>query len=411
MRLSVIIPVYNRWDLTAKCLQSLREHTPGPDFEVIVADNASTDATATDLSGLGRQLFGPRFTALRHEQNLNFAGGCNSGAAVASGEFLFFLNNDTLLTPDWLAPLLDGFDEDSGLGAAGPLLLYENRRVQHLGIGLSFFHPEHIYAHFPAGHRVTRFARKDLQAITGAALMIPAGLFRSFGGFYQGYKNGFEDLELCRNVRRAGKKNACLPQSVILHLESQTAGRKDNESQNAALLTERCGADFKPDLHHLVVNDGFLAELSPLLDWHFFLSQEQEAYLTPLLREPGEEALAALLAEPFWAAGYNPVCAWLESRGRFAESLDLRFWQSSHYPGLASYAAWAKSATRAGRRDLAAYAGIFMQKAGEARTDARALRKKAQAYLRIARNHQDRALEKKLLAWMAERNLGAPTGT
>ena len=87
---SVIIPVFNKWELTKDCLISLREHGGGHDFEVIVADNASSDATATDLAPLGASLFGERFTAIRFEENKNFGPACNAGAKAATAPILFF---------------------------------------------------------------------------------------------------------------------------------------------------------------------------------------------------------------------------------------------------------------------------------------------------------------------------------
>ena len=105
---SVIIPVYGRWDLTRACLVSLRDHSCDQAYEVIVVDNASTDDTATELAPLGRSLFGEAFSVLRFTENKNFGPACNAGAAKARAPLLFFLNNDTLMTPDWAPPPAGG---------------------------------------------------------------------------------------------------------------------------------------------------------------------------------------------------------------------------------------------------------------------------------------------------------------
>ena len=117
---SVVIPVFNNWELTRACLQSLREHTSGIDVEVVVADNASSDATARELLPLGEALFHGRFQRLRFEKNRNFGPACNAGARAATAPFVFFLNNDTLPTPNWSAPLLEAFQADDSLGAVAP---------------------------------------------------------------------------------------------------------------------------------------------------------------------------------------------------------------------------------------------------------------------------------------------------
>ena len=126
---SVIIPVFNKWELTANCLRSLREHTRDCDIEVIVVDNGSSDETAGDLPSLGGELFGRRFLPIRFEENRNFGPACNAGARAASAPLVFFLNNDTVLTPGWAPPLLQALAEDPSLGGVGPLLLYEDETV------------------------------------------------------------------------------------------------------------------------------------------------------------------------------------------------------------------------------------------------------------------------------------------
>lgn len=177
-RVAVVIPVFNQWKLTADCLRSLREHTPDEDVQVIVVDNGSTDETAGACGVLGHELFGTRFEHVRLDENINFGPGCNLGASRADADFLFFLNNDTLLTPGWLAPLLTSFQNNLQQGAVGPLLLFPvTDRVQHVGVA---FRPEkegaHLYEQFPGDHPLVH-VKRSLQAITGAALLIPRALF------------------------------------------------------------------------------------------------------------------------------------------------------------------------------------------------------------------------------------------
>ena len=266
LHISVIIPVFNCWELTSACLGSLRRHTLGSYLEVIAVDNHSSDLTATELGPLGKGLFGDNFHLLRQERNLGFAGACNLGAGAAKAPYLFFLNNDTLLTPNWSAPLLAALHDSDRLGAVGPLLLYpESDRVQHLGIA---FNPglatEHLYANFPAAHPAVQAPRR-LQAITGAALLIPKDLFMAAGGFYEGYQNGCEDIELCGRLHDLGKEVNIAPKSRIIHLESQTPGRSDHDLDNFKLLNERCKGYFGPDLHKLAKQDGFELGLTPWL--------------------------------------------------------------------------------------------------------------------------------------------------
>ena len=122
---TVIIPVFNKWQLTEACLRSLHTHSSLP-FNIIVADNASTDETATELEPLGRSLFGERFRCIRFHENRNFGPACNAAAAAAKTTLLFFLNNATLIKPGWEPPFLDAHPDDPNHGGVVPLLLYPN---------------------------------------------------------------------------------------------------------------------------------------------------------------------------------------------------------------------------------------------------------------------------------------------
>ena len=107
MGFSIIIPAWNLWETTLACLRSLAAQDEGEKLtsDVVVVDNGSDDATATELAAAGAALFGRRFTRVRLEENAGFAAGCNAGARAARGDLLLFLNNDTTVSPGWLSPL------------------------------------------------------------------------------------------------------------------------------------------------------------------------------------------------------------------------------------------------------------------------------------------------------------------
>jgi GT2 family glycosyltransferase len=323
---SVIIPVLNNWELTRNCLESLHEHSGEcrSAFEVIVVDNASSDATATELQGLGETLFGKNFQVLRFAENRNFGPACNAGAAAAKAPFLFFLNNDTLLTPGWTPPLLTALDADPALGAVGPLLLYENNTVQHLGVAFTLNTVSHLYRTFPADHPAVGRPR-SLQALTAAALMLPRSLFLEAGSFCADYRNGFEDVDLCLQLRsRFGKKLACIVKSVVYHLESRTEGRKDADDQNVKLLTARCWDIFKADLHTFGLQDGFEPFISDNYGICLRLRQEEEDALSAKANgKPPDFWFSLLLQNPLWREGHRHLIAALEKAGQGREAVPL----------------------------------------------------------------------------------------
>jgi GT2 family glycosyltransferase len=328
-RVSVIIPAWNLWDMTAACLRSLAEHGAGTEdcqdggLEVLVVDNGSNDATVEQLPALGRNFFGKNFKALRLPQNMGFAIACNTGARAATGELLFFLNNDTRVTRGWLHPLVETL-ENHKTGATGPLLLYPDGRVQHCGIAVSPFRRLwHLYEHFPGGHALPR-KQRPLQAITAAALMLRRECFFEAGAFFEEYLNGFEDVDLCCALRRKGYTLALSPQSTVVHYAGQTPGRFEADKNNAALLTRRCGGDIRPDLHSLAARDGYLLRVGPSLTIWLSLPEELEQALNAELAErmkAGPDLAAAFLEqrlaeEPLWLGGHLRFMDLLESRNQ-----------------------------------------------------------------------------------------------
>ena len=410
LHISVIIPIFNCWELTRACLSSLRRHTLGDYLEVIAVDNHSSDLTATELGPLGKGLFGDNFHLLRQERNLGFAAACNLGAGGARAPYLFFLNNDTLLTPNWSAPLLSTLRESSRLGAIGPLLLYpETDRVQHLGIA---FNPglaaEHLYANFPAAHPVVQAPRR-LQAITGAALLVPKDLFQAAGGFYEGYQNGCEDLELCSRLRDLGKEVNVTPKSRIIHLESQTPGRSDHDSDNFKLLNERCKGHFGPDLHKLVKQDGFELGLTPWLETFICLPDWREAEISaehaPADAPPQPGAWwEELQKEPLWQTGYMLLAENLEQEGNYAAALGVRLLTASFFPFLTNYQALAQTAFLAGNKELAQHAADKAEHIAGMLNDADGLIAKARGMVRWAKQAGEPDLELLYAGWL--RNLG-----
>lgn len=348
IHVSVIIPVLNQWALTEGCLGTLAETSP-QEVEVVVVDNASTDGTAEFCPALGQTLFGPRFRYLRQETNLNFGPASNLGALESQGNFLFFLNNDTLLQKNWLPPLLKTLNNPK-IGAAGPRLLYPDGRVQHVGTAFSpQLTPTHIFEHFPGNHPVA-LSRRRCQAITAAAMMLPAGLFRELGGFFEGFCNGSEDLDLCARIRACGLQLAVCPDSVVIHHTSRSAGRFDHDDANAALLRSRQAGHFIPDLHLFARQAGYRLRLTPwlapFLDAPKPAIDAQQTNTSCSLKE-------TLRIEPLWKEGYGLLATAAMAEGDHALTVEAFFLQSQFFPDIENYRHLQKSAADLGKDTLA----------------------------------------------------------
>jgi GT2 family glycosyltransferase/glycosyltransferase involved in cell wall biosynthesis len=216
---SVIVPVYNQLHHTWNCLKALAEHAGPTPFEVIVVDDGSSDATATEVPRIG----GVRFH--KNPENLGFIGACNAGAALARGQYLFFLNNDTAVQPGWLEPLVDTFTTFERVGLVGSKLIYPDGRLQEAG-GIvfkdgsgwnygRFDHPDDPRYDYP----------REVDYCSGAAILIEKALFDSFGGFDTLYKPAYyEDTDLAFKVRAAGLRVIYQPASKVIHFEGVTGG-------------------------------------------------------------------------------------------------------------------------------------------------------------------------------------------
>ena len=216
---SVIIPVHGHLAHTLACLRSIAACGDRTSFEIIVVDDASPDASATTLA----QVHGLRLLGL--PRNLGFVGACNAGAAAARGRFLCFLNNDTQVTPGWLDALRACFDDVPDCGIAGARLLYPDGRLQECGALVFADGSAWNCGRFENPDQPRYLYRRECDYVSGAALMIPADLFRKVGGFDTRYAPAYyEDTDLAFAVRAAGRRVLVQPASTVIHCEGVTAG-------------------------------------------------------------------------------------------------------------------------------------------------------------------------------------------
>jgi len=228
-QVTIVIPAFDQFDCTYHCLASLLKSIRGIEYEVIVVDDASTDETRA-LPALTECV-----RILRREENAGFVSSCNWGAEEARGEYLVFLNNDTLPRQGWLDTLprqgwLDAllytFRDHPDVGAVGAMLIYPDGVLQESGgilfrDGSAWNYGRGEDSGLPAFNYV-----REVDYCSGACLMLPRRLFFALGAFDSRFIPAYyEDTDLCFSVRRAGLRVLVQPLAKVVHLEGQSCGR------------------------------------------------------------------------------------------------------------------------------------------------------------------------------------------
>jgi GT2 family glycosyltransferase/SAM-dependent methyltransferase/glycosyltransferase involved in cell wall biosynthesis len=216
---SIVIPVYNNWELTVACLRSLAFDSSAVQYEVIAVDDASTDITHDYL---------PRVEGLRvvqMKQNSGFIGAVNAGLNEARGRFVLLLNNDTVVLPGWLDALMRTIEVEENVGVVGAKLVYPDGTLQEAGgiiwrdgSGLNYGRGGN--AEDPSYNFV-----RDVDYCSGACLLVRKEIFDVLGGLDRRYSPAYyEDTDLAFAARKLGYRVVYQPEARVRHAEGSSNG-------------------------------------------------------------------------------------------------------------------------------------------------------------------------------------------
>ena len=226
-----VVVNYNLKDDTIACVQSLFDASAEPS-KVIVVDNGSTDGSVQCL----KERFGSAVNVISTEKNLGFSGGYNLGiqnALELGANWVLIINNDTLVTKDFLSELGNAIGSQPQYDIFGPLIFYYNspQRIWYLGDRLipgllithSLYRGQKERAHYPP------FFSVDF--ITGCAMLIKREVFEKIGYFDVNLFMYGEDVDFCWRARKAGFKLAVIPSARMWHKVSASASRDQYKSR------------------------------------------------------------------------------------------------------------------------------------------------------------------------------------
>lgn len=237
-KISVIIPNKDHTEDLRRCLESLYAHSGYENFEVIVAENNSTEPETFAYYEQAKAQF-PHLKVVTYQGSFNFSAINNQARKYATGEYLLLLNNDIeILTDDFLVEMLSYAQRDD-VGAVGAKLFYPDDTIQHggviLGINGSAGHSHKGHARNASGDLYRLVTAQDYMAVTGACLLVKASLYDACGGLdEENFAVAYNDIDLCLKLYEKGYLNVYTPEAQAYHYESKSRGLDDGSAASAA---------------------------------------------------------------------------------------------------------------------------------------------------------------------------------
>jgi GT2 family glycosyltransferase/glycosyltransferase involved in cell wall biosynthesis/Flp pilus assembly protein TadD len=216
---SIIILCFNQIEYTIRCLQSIEKHTSVP-YELILVDNGSSDGTKAFLERYAEKH--TECNIILNKDNRGFAGGNNQAIAAAKGDYILLLNNDVVVTQDWLERLIAHVESDANIGMAGPVSnsISGPQQVEHVSYNGDLIRMRQ-FARDYSKKNVGRI--QDILRLVGFCLLIKRHVLDIIGGLDENYGNGnYEDDDICLRSRIAGFRNIIAHDVFIHHYGSMT---------------------------------------------------------------------------------------------------------------------------------------------------------------------------------------------
>ncbi|MCX7966420.1 MAG: glycosyltransferase family 2 protein [Syntrophorhabdaceae bacterium] len=229
-RLSIIIITKDTEDLLKNLLYSILsdKNLTGLLSELIIVDNNSQDGTREMLD----KTF-PEIIYIRNEKNLGFAASANKGFFHSAGDYVLFLNSDTLVLPHEIEKMLDFLDKNDDVAICAPQLVYEDMRLQR-----SFAYvPKLMFEFIPKsvleivlpnkykGKKSKIESPQDVESLIGAAFLVRRKVFEILGGFDERFFFFLEETDFCIRARNKGFRVVFFPFSKIIHLQGKTISK------------------------------------------------------------------------------------------------------------------------------------------------------------------------------------------
>ena len=222
-KISIVIPVYNQFKVTYECLKSIAYYKPRVTFEIIIADDCSTDNTKKI------EKIVPGVKSIRTKGNYGFLKNVKNAVKYAKGEYIFLMNNDMLVTDNWLDSLYETIIKDDKIGIVGSLTLNQDGSAQEFGAKLD----EEAHCHFNEiqTEEIENLQEQEVQYCSGCSMLFSKSDWDKLDGFDEQYNTAYyEDTDFNFKMRyNLGKKIICQPKSKIYHIRNLTYSTSANK--------------------------------------------------------------------------------------------------------------------------------------------------------------------------------------
>ncbi len=243
---SIIIPAMNKFPITYHCIASLILAHNKATFEVILADDQSSDETTAAEEII------ENLNVVRNETNLGFVKTNNKAVKQAKGRYICLLNNDTEVTSGWIDEALSMFEIMNDVGAVGCKLIYPDGSLQEAGgIVWGSGVPWNYGKNQNASHPSYNYSRQA-DYLSAAALFVKKTVWEEVGGFSEEFAPAYyEDTDLAFKIRNAGYKTYYCPTSEVVHFEGKSngtstkSGIKKFQAINSSTFKEKWFKDYK----------------------------------------------------------------------------------------------------------------------------------------------------------------------
>lgn len=221
MKTSIVILTYNNSHLTKNCINSIRKHTNKGSYEIIVIDNNSKDDTVEYLKAQNDLI------CIFNEENKGFAGGCNQGIDISTGDNILLLNNDVIVTPNWLDNMVTALYSDDSIGAVGPITNYcSNFQQVNLPVTPDM-DTDDFFSYFNTSNPNVWEERLRL---IGFCMLIKKEVVNKVGYLDELFAMGnYEDDDYSLRIRKIGYRLLLCRDTFIFHVGSASFSKLDLE--------------------------------------------------------------------------------------------------------------------------------------------------------------------------------------